>query len=97
MIYYYARVNGDKITHAEICDMEILSENYHCLYHGAEENVPNFLPKGVMTAKGGFIYKLIDGNVVERTAEEIAADEEAANPTMDVTTDAILNALLGVE
>lgn len=97
MIYFYVYLTGNKITHAEVCDMEILSENYICLYRGKEENMPNFLPKGVMTARGGFIYAYINGEVVERTAKEIAADEEAANPTPDATTDDILNALLGVE
>lgn len=82
MIFYYVYLTGNKITHAEVCDMEILSENYICLYHGKEETMPDFLPKGVITANGGFIYSLIDGKIVERSAEEIAADEEAANPSV---------------
>lgn len=80
MVRFYVYVTGNKITYAEITDLEILSEQYHCLYYGKEADMPNFLPKGVKTAKGGFNYALIDGEVVERTAEEIAADEKAANP-----------------
>jgi hypothetical protein len=34
----------------------------------------NYLPKPLMTIQGIYQYKLVDGKVVDRTAEEIAAD-----------------------
>lgn len=80
MVRFYVYVTGNIITYAVITVLEILSPEYHCLYYGAAESMPDFLPKGVKTKKGGFNYALIDGKVVERSAEEIAADEKAANP-----------------
>lgn len=35
----------------------------------------NYLPKPLMDEQGRYRYKLVDGVVVERTAEELAADE----------------------
>lgn len=46
-------------------------------YHHAQGN---YLDKPICTDDGGYQYKLVDGAVVERTAEEIAADL-AAQPT----------------
>ena len=40
----------------------------------------NYLPKPLMTMQGDYQYKLFDGKVVERTAEEIAADIAAIPP-----------------
>lgn len=40
-------------------------------YHHA---LGNYLPQSVMTELGVYRYKLADGHVMERTAEEIAAD-----------------------
>ena len=34
----------------------------------------NYLPKSIMTTEGVYRYKLVDGKVIERTAEEIQAD-----------------------
>ena len=80
MIYLYVYLYGNKITHAEISTSEILSEGYYCLYSGEEKNVPNLFPKGIKTDNGGFNYALVDGKVVERSSEEVLADELAANP-----------------
>ncbi len=80
MVYFYISVFDNKITHAEVFDSEILSEQYHSLYYGPEEEMPNFLPKGLTTPRGGHIYAYINGEVVERSPEEIAAEEDAANP-----------------
>lgn len=103
MVYLYVYLYGNKITHAEISTCEILSEEFLCLYSGEEENVPDLFPKGIRTEKGGFNYALVDGEVVERSAEEIKADEEAANPTPkqngqvaegDVTFDEMATAIM---
>ena len=40
----------------------------------------NYLPKPIVTDDGVFRYKLVDGKVVERTAEEIQADIDAIPP-----------------
>ena len=56
----------------------------------------NYFPKPVMTIDGVYYYKLIDGEVVECTAEEIKEQEEANKPIPVETADDVLNALLGV-
>jgi hypothetical protein len=40
----------------------------------------NYLPKSIMTERGVYRYKLVDGKVTERTAAEIAADIAAIPP-----------------
>ena len=40
----------------------------------------NYLPKSIMTTEGVYRYKLVDGKVIERTAEEIQADIDAIPP-----------------
>lgn len=97
MYNIYAFLSNNKITSVNAGDFEITSDGWHLVWSGAENEAPDLFPKGIVTEKGGFNYTLVKGKVVERTAEEIAADEEAANPTPDATTDDILNALLGVE
>ena len=52
-------------------------------YHHAQGN---YLDKPICTDDGIYQYKLVDGAVVERTAEEIAADlaaQPAPGPTPD--------------
>ena len=46
-------------------------------YHHAQGN---YLSKPLMTTQGVYQYKLVDGVIVERTAEEIAADTAAIPP-----------------
>ena len=64
-------------------------------YHHAQNN---YLPQPLRTYGGAWRYKLVDGQVVECTAEEIAAQEEAMKPvstptlenrveTLETTTD----------
>lgn len=45
----------------------------------------NYLPQPLRTDGGAYRYKLVDGQVVECTAEEIAAQEEAMSPNPDAT------------
>lgn len=46
-------------------------------YHHAQGN---YFEKPIMTEGGAYRYKLVDGEVVECTAEEIAEQEEALIP-----------------
>lgn len=80
MYNIYAFLDNGKITCTNEGDFEITSDGWQLVWSGEEKDAPDLFPKGLMTERGGFIYSLIDGKVVERTAEEIAADEEAANP-----------------
>lgn len=41
----------------------------------------NYFPKPICTMGGAYRYKLVDGQPVECTQEEIAAQEEANKPT----------------
>lgn len=61
-----------------------IDEGYGDKYHHAQGN---YFSKPVMTINGVCYYKLIDGEVVECTAEEIAEQEEANKPESEVTTD----------
>ena len=46
-------------------------------YHHAQNN---YFPQPIYTEGGAYRYKLVDGNPIECTAEEIAAQEEALKP-----------------
>lgn len=70
-----------------------INSGYGDKYHHAQGN---YFPKPIMTMGGAYCYKLVDGEVVECTAEEIKAQEEANKPIPEATTDDILNAMLGV-
>ena len=47
----------------------------------------NYFTKPIMTMGGAYCYKLVDGEVVECTAEEIKAQEEANKPIPEATTE----------
>lgn len=47
-------------------------------YHHAQGN---YFPEPIMTMGGAYRYKLVDGEVVECTPEEITEQEEALKPT----------------
>ena len=52
----------------------------------------NYLPKPLMDEQGRYRYKLVDGAVVERTQEELAADSLPASeptPTIEQRTAAL--------
>lgn len=70
-----------------------IDSGYGDKYHHAQGN---YFPETIVTDGGAYRYKLVDGEVVECTAEEIAAQEEANKPIPEATTDDVLNALLGV-
>lgn len=55
---------------------EVIDSGYSDKYHHAQGN---YFPQPIMTDGGAYRYKLVDGAVVECTAEEIAEQEEANN------------------
>lgn len=59
----------------------LIDEGYGDRYHHAQGN---YLPGPLMDERGVYRYKLVDGAVVERTAEEMDADY---TPPISPTTD----------
>lgn len=70
-----------------------IDEGYGDKYHHAQNN---YFDEPIVTSGGAYRYKLVDGEAVECTAEEIAEQEEANKPIPEATTNDVLNALLGV-
>lgn len=54
-----------------------IDSGYGDKYHHAQNN---YFPQPIRTMSGAYRYKLVDGQPVECTAEEIAAQEEANKP-----------------
>ena len=54
-----------------------IDSGYGDKYHHAQGN---YFPKTIIPAVGAYRYKLVDGQPVECSAEEIAAQEEALKP-----------------
>lgn len=54
-----------------------IDEGHGDKYHHAQGN---YFPESVMTMGGAYRYKLVDGEVVECTVEEIEAQEVANQP-----------------
>lgn len=57
----------------------LLGEGWGDKYHHAQGN---FLPKPLMDERGIYRYKLVDGQVVERTQEEMDADWVVPEPVI---------------
>lgn len=89
---YITAVNSSAFL-IDLTGWEEIDEGYSDKYHHAQGN---YLPKSVITEGGAYRYKVVYGKVVECTAEEIKAQEEANKPVPVATTDDVLNALLGV-
>ena len=53
----------------------------------------NYFPECIITEGGAYLYKLIDGEAVECTVEEIKTQEEANKPTLTPTTEERVEAL----
>ena len=70
-----------------------IDSGYGDRYHHAQGN---YFPEPIFTKGGAYRYKLVNGQPVECTAEEIAQQEEANHLEPVPTTDDVLNALLGV-
>ena len=54
-----------------------IDSGYGDKYHHAQGN---YFPESIITDGGAYRYKLVDGQPVECSAEEIAAQEEALKP-----------------
>ena len=74
---YIYHVNG-KIIAANSGIFKIKSDGWTLV--STTQSEAELFPKGIVTARGGCNYAYVDGKIVERSAEDIAADEEAANP-----------------
>jgi hypothetical protein len=61
-----------------------IDSGYGDKYHHAQGN---YFPEPIMTMGGAYRYKLVDGKVVECTAEEIKSQEEANKPEPAPPTD----------
>ena len=59
-----------------------IDSGYGDKYHHAQGN---YFPQPIITMGGAYRYKLVDGQPVECTAEEIAAQEEALKPVDEPT------------
>lgn len=91
---YITRIDGGytvgNITAPE--DWALIDEGYGDKYNLCQSN---YLPQPLRTDGGAWRYKLVDGQVVECTPEEIAAQEEANKPEAVPTTEDRLKALEG--
>lgn len=83
---YIIRIDGgyteNNITTPE--DWVLIDEGYGDKYNLCQSN---YLPQPLRTGGGAYRYKLVDGQVVECTPEEIAAQEEANKPVPAPTTE----------
>lgn len=80
----YVKVNDGYITAVnssafltDTTDWIEIDSGYGDKYHHAQGN---YFPMPIITDGGAYRYKLVDGEVVECTAEEIKAQEEANKP-----------------
>ena len=94
---YITRIDGG-YTESNITDPEnwvLIDEGNGDRYNLCQGN---YFPQPIITDGGAYRYKLVDGQPVECTAEEIAAQEEALKPvptptledrveTLETTTD----------
>lgn len=86
------RCEGGYTTPADLTGWVKIDEGTGDRYNLCQSN---YFDGGIYTADGIPRYKLADGQAVERTAEEIAADR-AALPEPAPTTEELLDILLGV-
>ena len=80
---YITEVNSSEFL-TDTTDWVKIDSGYGDKYHHAQGN---YFPEPIMTMGGAYRYKLVDGVVVECTAEEIEAQEEANKPEPDPPTD----------
>ena len=83
---YITRIDGG-YTESNIttpADWVLIGEGYGDKYNLCQNN---YLPQPLRTDGGAWRYKLVDGQVVECTPEEIAAQEEANKPEDVPTTE----------
>ena len=78
-------VNSDAFL-PDTKDWTLIDEGDGDRFHHAQGN---YLPKSIMTEQGVYRYKLADGEVIERTAAEIAADVAKIPPAPTSAEDRI--------
>ena len=69
---------------ADVTEWVEIDSGFGDKYHHAQGN---YFPMPIKTMGGAYCYKLVDGEVVECTAEEIKAQEEANKPIPEATTE----------
>ena len=98
MYSVYAKIDGEnRITEinssaflSDISDWIEIDKGDGVRYHHAQGN---YLPKPLIDENGVYRYKYVDGAVVERTAEEMAADMPAPAITQEQRLTAAENAI----
>ena len=78
---YITAVNSSEFL-ADTTDWIEIDSGYGDRYHHAQGN---YFPQPIMTMGGVYRYKLVDGNVVECTIEEISS-QEVLNQRLDQPT-----------
>ena len=68
------RIEGGYTTPADLTDWILIDEGTGDKYNLCQSH---YLEKSLMTEDGIYQYKYVNGEVVERTAEEIEADRQA--------------------
>ena len=98
MYSVYAKIDGEnRITEinssaflSDISDWTEIDKGDGVRYHHAQAN---YLPKPLIDENGVYRYKYTDGIVLERTAEEMAADMPAPAITQEQRLTAAENAI----
>ena len=80
---YITAVNSSAFLE-DVTEWVEIDSGYGDKYHHAQGN---YFPGPIMTFGGAYCYKLIDGEVMECTAEEIKSQEEANKPEPVPPTD----------
>ena len=86
------RIEGEYTLPSDLSGWVLVDEGEPCDKRNLAQS--HFLPEPIMNEFGIYVYKIEGGKVVERTAEEIAADKEAIPPAPPAT-DELVNILLG--
>ena len=73
---YITAVNSSAFL-TDTADWVEIDSGYGDKYHHAQGN---YFPEPIMTMSGAYRYKMVDGKVVECTAEEIKAQEKPTAP-----------------
>ena len=76
---YITAVNSSTFL-TDLTDWMEIDSGYGDKYHHAQGN---YFPESIMTMGGAYRYKLVDGEVVECTADELKAQKAENNPETD--------------
>ncbi len=86
---YITAVNSSAFL-TETTGWEEIDSGYGDKYHHAQGN---YFPQPIITEGGAYRYRVVDGQPVECTAEEITAQEEALQPVPLPTLESRVDAL----